>query len=179
MPNYEANELDRIIDQALASYVEVQPSPNMERRLLGSVHHATRRRHIWQFAAATPLLAASLILLVTHYMSRPQPVLQPVASNPVAAPVSTITAKLPPPTASATTPQLTKRPHQTSTRDKDQAQNYLTIPGPVLTALAHETPEQLQALFTTQEANEEQPQALIPIQIDEIDIKPIATEPLR
>jgi hypothetical protein len=173
MPNQEPNELDQIINRALASYVEGQPSPNLEHRVLDSIHHATNRRlRISQWAVATPLLAASLLLLVAHYVDHRLPAEQPIAANPATRPTPTTA---PAPTkASAAFPKSRQRPHH-PTAVAQSAPTYLTVSGPALAALAHERPEQLQALF----AREEQPHAVAPVSIDDIDFKPIATEPLQ
>ena len=176
MTHHEPNQLDQIIDRALASYVEDQPSPHLEHRVLEHIHKATnRRRRIWQLAIATPLLAASLILLVFRHADQTPPAPQPIASIPAAVPAP----PAPTATASIAPPRITMRTHHAAPAAKEPA-TYLSIPAPALAALAHQKPEQLQALFAKPDllAKQEEPETPTPVTIDDINIKPIATEPL-
>lgn len=177
MHNNEPKELDRIIDRALASYIEAQPSANLQHRVLENIRRATHRRlRIWQWALATPLLAASLFLLVARYTEHRDPTPPPVATRPMVQPVVTTAPKAAPAqTASFAPLRNVKRARHSSSAARENAPNYLTVSDSALIALGREKPEQLQALF----AREEEPKALTPIRIDEIDIEPIATEPLQ
>lgn len=178
MTHHEPNQLDQLIDRALASYVEDQPSPHLEHRVLEHIHHATnRRRRIWQLALATPLLAASVILLVFRHADETLPAPPPIASIPAAVPAP----PAPTATASIAPPRMTKRTHHAAPATKEPATYLsLSIPAPALAALAHQKPEQLQALFAKPDlqAKQEELAPVTPVTIDDIDIKPIGTEPL-
>jgi hypothetical protein len=160
------DELDKLIDGALATYSNAEPLAGLEQRVLDRVRiaEASRRRR-WRWAAilATPVVAASLLVI---FAPKPKP-----APGPVAV-VATPPAPAPPAVATST-------PVQTAAR---------RIVKPRRRAPAPELPKR--NLFPTPSAPtvEERllvelarssPELLLARPVDEIEIKPIQIAPLR
>jgi len=72
MRSEQPDELDRLLDEALASYSNEEPRPGLEQRVLGRVRAAgTSRRFAWlRWAVAIPVFSL-LVLAITH-RSKPQ-----------------------------------------------------------------------------------------------------------
>jgi hypothetical protein len=74
MRSNQPDELDRLLDEALASYSSEEPRPGLERRVLKRVRaeRAPRRFGWWRWAVAVPVLASLLALAVTHRVKSPE-----------------------------------------------------------------------------------------------------------
>ena len=73
MRSNQPDELDRLLDEALASYSSEEPRPGLEQRVLARVRAeaAPRRFGWWRWGVAIPLLA-SLLVVAIAYRSKPQ-----------------------------------------------------------------------------------------------------------
>lgn len=82
MRSNQPDELDRLLDEALASYSSEEPRPGLEQRVLGRVRAAgtPRRFGWWRWAVAIPVFASLLVLAINHW-SKPQ---QPTAERNLA-----------------------------------------------------------------------------------------------
>jgi hypothetical protein len=188
MQNNESDELeplDRSIDSALKSYVDAPPSPNLEYRVIDNIHLAAHRKsRLWRWAIATPLLAASLLIVIHHSVSRPAEVGAPSLrskggpSESLAEKSPSLRSKCGPGQSLAKkSPSLRSKVWLTGTPPRSAATtSVLTLNDSALVAFARENPEQLQALFA--KTNASGPEPLAPVRIDDIEIKPIATEDL-
>jgi hypothetical protein len=211
MQNNESDELeqlDRRIDSALKSYVDAPPSPNLEYRVIENIHRvADRKSRLWQWAIATPLLAASLLVVLHYSVPRPASVGAPSLRSKggtdqslaeksaprslpgKGGPDESATTKVGAPSLrskggtdqslaeKSTSPALRSKGWLTGTPPRSAATtSVLTLHDSALVAFARENPEQLQALFA--KTNAPGPEPLAPVRIDDIEIKPIATEDL-
>ena len=180
MQNNESDELeqlDRNIDSALASYVDAHPSPDLEYRVIENIHSVTHRKsRLWQWAIATPLLAASLLVVIHYSVSRPVTVGAPSLRSK-----GGLSQRL---AEKSTSPSLRSKGGLSQSPAKGRltaippqsaaTTSVLTLNDSALVAFARENPEQLHALFA--KTNAPGPEPLAPIRIDDIEIKPIATE---
>jgi hypothetical protein len=68
MRSNQPDELDRLLDELLASYSSEEPRPGLEQRVLGRVRAEStpRRFDWWRWAVAVPVFAALLLLTITH-----------------------------------------------------------------------------------------------------------------
>jgi hypothetical protein len=83
MRSNQPDELDKLLDEALANYSSEEPRPGLEQRVLHRVRAAgTPHRFGWRrWAIAIPALASLVLLAVTHlgkplataYRGQPQP----------------------------------------------------------------------------------------------------------
>jgi hypothetical protein len=96
------DDLDKLIDGALAGYSNVEPLAGLEGRVLGKVRvveAARKRRRLW--ALAIPALAA--LVLIAFFVRKPQ---QPVPVAKVMAPPAPVVLAPPaPPVVVAQTPR--------------------------------------------------------------------------
>jgi hypothetical protein len=195
MQNNESDELeqlDRSIDSALKSYVDAPPSPNLEYRVIENIHRvADRKSRLWQWAIATPLLAASLLVVIHYSVPRQASPTARVDAPPLRSKGGTdqnlaeksVSSSLPSKgkpsqsLAEKDSPSFRSKGSLTGTPPQSAATtNALTLHDSALVAFARENPEQLRALFAKTNAPDSEPPA--PVRIDDIEIKPIATEDL-
>ena len=203
----ELEQLDRRIDSALTSYFDAHPSPNLEYRVIENIHRtAYRKSRFWQWAIATPLLAVSLLVVIHYSVSRPASVGAPSVRSKDGSTQSTTTTVGAPslrskggtdqsPIAKVGAPSLRSKGGTSKTLTEKDSSSFhskgwltgtppqsaattsvLTLHDSALVAFARANPEQLHALFA--KANAPGPEPLAPIRIDDIEIKPIATEDL-
>ena len=67
MPDERKNELDTLLDQALASYVDQEPDPALRTRILARAAEAEpSSKRLWLLAPAAACAAAILIALLLH-----------------------------------------------------------------------------------------------------------------
>jgi hypothetical protein len=73
MRSNQPDELDKLLDEALASYSSQEPRPGLEQRVLRRVRAAgtPRRFGWWRWAIAVPVFASLLPLAVTHLVKPP------------------------------------------------------------------------------------------------------------
>jgi hypothetical protein len=74
MRSNQPDELDKLLDEALASYSSEEPRPGLEQRVLKRVRAEGIPRHVgwWRWAIAIPVLASLLVLAIAH-RSKPRP----------------------------------------------------------------------------------------------------------
>ena len=94
MADEPKNELDTLLDQALASYVDQEPDPALRTRILACATEAEPSpKRLWLLAPAAACAAAILIALFLHPLARsPRPV---PATEPAIASVSQSPAAVP------------------------------------------------------------------------------------
>ncbi len=83
-------DLDRLLDEGIQSYVAAEPLAGLEQRVLARTRTAPKRNHAPAFLAAAGACAATVILAVAfHTTPTPLPVPPParVAIAPIAKPV--------------------------------------------------------------------------------------------
>ena len=67
-----SDELDKILDSALASYSQEEPRPGLDARVLKRIRAAGEARSFawWRWATAIPVFACLLFLAVTFWGKR-------------------------------------------------------------------------------------------------------------
>lgn len=68
------DELDQLLDAALAAYSDREPSAGMEERIMRSAVRPARRPWLWWLAAAVPVAACLLVLVTNRDTVEPAPV---------------------------------------------------------------------------------------------------------
>jgi hypothetical protein len=156
MPDEHKNELDTLLDQALASYVDQEPDPALRTRILSRAAEAEPSpKRLWLFAPAATCAAAILIALLLHPPARsprPQPAAKPaiasVSQSP--APVAATPRQMVPPRA-----VLTARRTRRSERPAIARSKFFPTPSPltaeekILLQFATEHPEQARQVLTS------------------------------
>jgi hypothetical protein len=172
MPDEHKNELDTLLDQALASYVDQEPDPALRTRILARAAEAEPSpKRLWLLAPAATSAAAILLALLLHPSARsprPQPAAKPaiasVSQSP--APVPTAQRQMIRPRAAPTT-RRTRR----SERPAIARSRFFPTPSPVtaeetiLLRFAQQHPEQAREVLS--------PPPSGPLQIDPVIIAPI------
>jgi anti-sigma factor RsiW len=114
MRSNQPDELDKLLDEALATYSSEEPRPGLEQRVLRHVRAAGPRRvSWWRWAIAIPVFAALMLLAVTHLVKSPA-VAQRVKPQPAIAAQNLASTRQPARTVVASgKPQSvpTRRPH--------------------------------------------------------------------
>jgi hypothetical protein len=159
------DELDKLIDGALAEYSSAQPLAGIEQRVLDRVRlaQAARRRWRWSLLVAVPALAAGLLVL---FAPKPQPQPVPVAVvAPPPAPVvqPTIRAAVPSRGATKRRPATVRRP-ELPKRGVFPTISPLTGEERLLVQLAQSNPRFFEA--RPADSLEIKPIEIAPIQID-------------
>lgn len=160
------DDLDKLIDRALAGYSQAEPLAGLESRVLNRVRTAkTERRRLWRWALPVPVLAAILIAALAR---KPEPV--PVARI-APPPVAVESPALPPPAVprpfAARTPARTPRPSVRAGLPKRKmfpTPSQLTKEERLLVELAQSHPYEL--TDRPVEAIEIEPIQIAPLQID-------------
>jgi hypothetical protein len=158
------DELDNLIDGALAQYSSAEPLAGIEQRVLDRIRLAEARRRRWRWALvlAAPTLAATLLLILA-----PKPKTVPVAVvAPKPAPIILPTPPVAPPPAPA--PRRVVRVRRPVPAPEAPKRDLF----PTLSPLTGE--ERL--LVQLAQAS---PQLLLARPVDEIEIKPIQIAPLQ
>jgi hypothetical protein len=158
------DDLDKLIDGALAGYSSAEPLAGLEGRVLGrvrAVEAARKRRRLW--AAAIPALAA--VVLIAFFVRKPQ---QPVRVVKMGVPPAPVVSAPPAPTVvvAQTPPKAVKIRKAAPSRELPKRPMFptpsaLTRDERLLLSLAQSHPEALPAPLPA-----------------EIDIKPIQIAPL-
>lgn len=154
------DDLDRLIDRALARYSAAEPLAGLEQRVLDRVRLAEsgrRRRWRWALVLAVPALAASLLVVLAP---KPKP---PIAVAKIEAPPAPVIV-LPAPPA----PRRVAKTRRAAPKPELPKRNLF----PTLSPLTGE--ERL--LVQLAQAN---PQLLLAKPVGEIEIKPIEIAPLK
>jgi hypothetical protein len=160
------DDLDKVIDGALAAYSQAEPLAGLESRVLTRVRTAkTARRRLWRWALPVPVLAAILVAVLTR---KPEPV--PVARI-APPPVTVESPALAPPAVprhfAARPPARTPRPFVRAGLPKQEmfpTPSQLTKEERLLVELAQSHPYELTARPV--EAIEIKPIQIAPLQID-------------
>ena len=161
------DDLDRLIDGALADYSSAEPLAGLEVRVINRVRAteaARKRRWRWQLALAAPVLAAIVIAVLVR---KPQP---PAITRVVPPRCRVETAPPPPPLAAVR--HLAPRPAARTRRASAHSQLPKRATFPTLTPLTNE--ERLLVKLA-----EFHPHGLLARPAEEIEIKPIQIAPLR
>lgn len=174
MASNQQDELDRLLDTALAGYSSEEPRPGLEQRVLARIQAAdTPRSFGWRWVLAIPALA-SLLLLVPLFRVKP-PVI--VAEH--------LTPSVQPPAVSAVVPGVPpvspapRGVRRTATRSSPvhvafPRRGVFPVPSPpsseerALMDLVTRFPEQARELLTVSEQR-----SIEPIEIQKIDIPPL------
>ena len=162
------DELDKILDTALASYSQEEPQPGLHDRVLSRIRAAGEsRKFAWlPWAMAVPIFACILFLVVTLWSKRG---LAPKASKP--API--IAKAVPAPPVPMETVRVAVR-RQKPKRFRFPKREQFPTPTPLtaeeraLLAFIARSPKQAQKLLA--DARRRNPE---PIQINEIHIEPL------
>jgi hypothetical protein len=174
MPDEHKNELDRLLDQALASYVDREPDPTLRTRILARVAEAEPSpKRLWLLAPAAACAAAILIALLYHPAS-PAPLPQPTATASTAsAPESPVPVSSVPRQTTHTHPALAA--HHSRRSEQPALLRDASFPSPTpLTAqenivlkFAMEHPAQARQVLTAPAARpiENAPLSIAPIHI--------------
>jgi hypothetical protein len=85
------DELDKLLDEALASYSSEEPRPGLEHRVLSRVRAEVTPRHFgwWLWAVAIPVLASLLVLAISQRLKPQPPTAQPNLAS-ASPPVTTV-----------------------------------------------------------------------------------------
>jgi hypothetical protein len=156
------DELDRLIDGALADYSAAEPLAGLEQRVLDRVRDAQRsRRRRWRgmLAVAAPAVAAILAVVVSRRPETP-----PIAALPPSpAPPAVAMAPPPAPVGIATPRRIAPKPRPLPKRDVFPTPSPLTREERLLVQLAESRPEILE--FKPLESIEIKPIEIAPLQI--------------
>lgn len=158
-------QLDRMLDEALASYSSKGPRPGLEDRVLAHVRAEAGRRRIPRWVFALPALAAAMVMIAIFSRPAPQPPPLPVPL------VKQAFARAPETPAAKAARRAT--PVRAAKRVLPKRQVFptpvpLTNEERALLVFAQRYPEQARALFTPP------PEPKIePIRIEEIRIEPL------
>ncbi|MBZ5619471.1 MAG: hypothetical protein LAQ69_12220 [Acidobacteriia bacterium] len=112
MRSNQPDELDKLLDEALASYSSEEPRPGLEQRVLGRVRAAGTQRRFgwWRWAVAIPVLASLLVVAITHRV-KPQATIAERTISTAQPPATTDAASAEEPQAAAP-----RRRHRVVTR---------------------------------------------------------------
>ncbi len=185
------DELDALLDAALATYVDFEPSPGLTPRILAAASDLHRRPSVGWLSWAIPALAAALLMTVflTHRPAERRETSQPTAD--LSAPRVPASAERSPNTsAKSIATELTQRLGSTPPRAARSArttaptppplprQNVFPTPTPLspeeqaLAALVNRNPEKV-ARQIAQAGEASQPQPIEPLRIAAIHIPPL------
>jgi len=159
------DNLDRLIDSALASYSDAGPLAGLEQRVLNRVRVARARRRLFAWGLGFAV-AASVAVVGIVIRTEPRPVAKP-------AEVARVTNAGPPATPTRPEPRIrrptrAKRPKALPKLEQFPAPAPLTAEERALLALVEHHPEEAQ-LFADLQKRAEEP----------IEIQPIHIAPLR
>jgi len=165
MTNDEERAVDRIIGEALARYVDVEPLAGIEARVLQRVHAESGRRFgLWRWAVAAGIAAAVIAILISRPSKTPR-----IERR---APVETARSVAP-------VPRVAPRIEVQRLRPRHRAWRPFPTPAPIslqeraLLALASAPQPVRDALI-------EKPEVVVePIQTKQISIAPLEIEPLK
>ena len=174
MPDEHKNELDTLLDQALASYVDQEPDPALRTRILARAAEAEPGpKRLWLLAPAATCAAALLIAFLLHPPERsPRPV-------PAAEPAIASVSQSPAPVA-ATPRQMVPRAVLTSRRTRRSehaapartssfpSPSPLTAEESILLNFAASHPKQARQVLTSAAADRAP-----------LDTKPLSIEPIH
>ena len=153
-------DLDRLLDEGIQSYVAAEPLAGLEQRVLARTRTAPKRNHAPAFLAAAGACAATVILTVAfHTTPTPPPVLPPVPP-----PAHVAIAPIPKPVLATQRPRTT---HKLPKQRQFPTPQPVTAEERLLLALIAAHPDQTAQAF-----------ASLHSQSDPIEIKPIEIKPL-
>lgn len=162
-----SDELDKILDGALASYTQEEPRPGLDGRILNRIRTESHtRRFTWlRWAVAVPAFACLVILAVTILTKRNS------VQRPLPAPIMAKTAAASPIARAAVQTIVTRRrPKQLRLRKRQQfpTPTPLTDEERALLAFVAHSPKQAQEVFADAKSRSAEP-----IHIKEISIEPL------
>jgi hypothetical protein len=175
MPDEHKNELDTLLDQALASYVDQEPDPALRTRILARAAEAEPSpKRLWLLAPAAICAAAFLIVLLLHpamRSPRPVPAAEPaiasVSQSPAAVPATPRQMIRPP--AVLTARRTRRSEHAAPARTSSfPSPSPLTAEESILLNFAASHPEQARQVLTSAAVNRAPP-----------DTKPLSIEPIH
>ncbi len=172
MPDEHKDELDTLLDQALASYVDQEPDPALRTRILARAAEAKPSpKRLWVLAPAAACAASILIALLLHPPSRsphPQPAAEPaiasVSQSPAAVPAAP--RQMIRPRAVLTTRRTRRSERSAALRDASfPSPTPLTAQETILLRFAQQHPKQARDVLS--------PPPSGPLQFDPVIIAPI------
>jgi hypothetical protein len=164
------DELDKILDSALASYSQEEPRPGLDGRVLNHIRAAGEvRRFAWlRWAMAIPALVCLLVLALTFWSKRdliPRPP-KPIPTVAKGLPVLPVAPQI---TQLAITRPTPKRlPKRLPKREQFPTPTPLTAEERALLAFVAHSPKQAEQALAAMKSR-----SVEPIQIAEIHIKPL------
>jgi hypothetical protein len=185
------DELDILLDAALATYVDSEPSPSLTPRILAAARDADRRPTVGWLSWAVPALAAALLMTIflTHRPAARRQTPQPTAD--LSAPHAPASAERMPDTsgnriAAAATPHLGSTPPRAARSVRTTApiqpllprQEVFPTPAPLspeeqaLAATVNRSPERI-AKQIAQSGAPSQEEPIEPLRIAAIHIPPL------
>lgn len=158
MPDHERDELDGVLDSALASYAAEDPRPGLETRVLARVRRRRFGRAVW--AAAIPVAAGLCFWAVTLRSGLDEAIRPPAVPAPVIAraPAPPVLVKRAPPRRRPPLPKREQFPSPSPLTEEER----------ILAGFVRRSPEE--ALERMSEAKS---QTLEPIKIEAIQIEPL------
>jgi hypothetical protein len=99
-------ELDLLLDAALATYIDSEPSPSLTPRILAATRDLDRRRSVRWLPWAVPALAALLLAVFLALRIQAPHIQAPHTTSPVAARPHPLTSRQSPAVASVEAPPL-------------------------------------------------------------------------
>lgn len=161
------DELDRLIDGALASYSSAEPLAGLEGRVLNRVRVARAARR-WMFAWGLGLaVAASVVVAPVVVWTEREAVPKPVEVGQVKRAFPTATARLPRLVPKRVSVKRSRGPNPLPKLDQFPTPTPLTAEERALLALVEHNPKEAQMFADLQKRAEE------PIEIQEIQIAPL------
>ena len=153
----QPDELDQLLNEALATYSAAEPRPGIAPRVLRHVRTAARPRPGWRawVAIAVPVLATLWLLAVNHAV----PVQAP-------APPAALPPSLPAPLIAHVVPE---HPRRVPRKERSPSPQPLTPEERALVALATQNPERAHELIEPAE-----PRPIEPLEIPKLEIPPLA-----
>ena len=162
------DELDRLIDGALASYTDAEPLAGLEARVVGRVRVARARRRwlAWGMGAA---VAASVVIVVIVSRVQEHGIPKPIDMTRIIAPAPPLEAVREPAIAvkHAWTPKRERRRSSLPKLEQFPAMAASTPEERALVALVQEDPEEAQEVLAANNG---------PIRIQTIQIPPLLKE---
>jgi hypothetical protein len=174
MRSKQPDELDRLLDEALASYSSEEPRPGLEQRVLSRVRAEGTARRVdwWRWALAIPVFASLVLLAITH-RARPQAAQVERNHSSAHAPATTVAAPAEPRHAAPRhAHRVLNRP--VVARSPLPKRDVFPLPAPLsleeraLVDLVTRFPDQAREIFIEADQRSRQP-----IEIQRIEIPPL------
>ena len=156
------DELDRLIEGALAGYSDAEPLAGLEERVVNRVRAARARRRVVAWAAAVAVAASVVVVGVVVRTERRVP--------PKPAEVAGVTNVAPPAAVATPEPRIrraarSRRPKALPKLEQFPAPEPLTAEEKALLALVEHDPKEAQQVFTALSQSGDGPIQIAPIEI--------------